>query len=448
MAKKPTQKDLNYLKSLLDGLFTQAVTPADERAAQETFWSQLGTSLQSNPQTRGFQHLDALANAIMDGRTDAILDDSVMLLPPLPPTPVPSLAAPQPSPSPLKRKAKTGAVTRSSSKRQRRSHSKSQVTTPPAPSSPPSAAQLADQAAKQIVVFAKWLAVSQSAPPEVQDAIRDVLRRSWNKRKAPWRLAYPWKDERLWYNPADFVYIYRWYWLLWNNHRPTFWRWAFHAPVDDAGQRRKAKYDATAARLQFMDLCIVTWGYFAFLEMLKDRDDLFCPMENLVKLWKRDKERYDYTIKHALDPANIDDYDYHHVTDILVDYGTLNIAEGRKYRLSDQRLARVRKDIMSAASQTVPPEWVGPKDEDPSKSLINSNRIKTVQDALYVKIKAGKFKPPTVPLVTEKEKDHSDFSDFEDDDGVATALLPASEEDDEEEEKENGVIQVDGDSGG
>ncbi|OWZ00675.1 hypothetical protein PHMEG_00028085, partial [Phytophthora megakarya] len=84
---------------------------------------------------------------------------------------------------------------------------------------------------------------------EVQDAIRDVLRRSWNKRKAPWRLAYPWKDERLWYNPADFVYIYRCHWRLWNNHRPTFWRWAFHAPVDDAGQRRKAKYDATAARL-------------------------------------------------------------------------------------------------------------------------------------------------------------------------------------------------------
>ncbi|OWY97960.1 hypothetical protein PHMEG_00031392, partial [Phytophthora megakarya] len=148
-----------------------------------------------------------------------------------------------------------------------------------------------------------------------------------------WRLAYPWKDERLWYNPADFVYIYRCHWRLWNNHRPTLWRWAFHAPIDDAGQRRKAKYDATAARLRFNGSL-----HFrsAFLEILKDKDDLFwyggtpgkgcadahkltngSPMENLITLWKHDKGRYDYTLKHALDPANIADYGYHHVTDIL-----------------------------------------------------------------------------------------------------------------------------------
>ncbi|OWY96740.1 hypothetical protein PHMEG_00032915, partial [Phytophthora megakarya] len=166
-----------------------------------------------------------------------------------------------------------------------------------------------------------------------------------------------------------------------------------------------------------MDLCIVTWGYFAFLEMLKDRDDLFwyggtpgkgsadahnltnsSPMENLVKLGNTTKnDRTTLSNTPWIQPTLTTT-----VTTII----------------SDQGLARVCKDIMSAASQTVPPEWVGPKDEDPWKSLINSNRIKTVQDALYVKIKSGKFKPPTVPLVTEKEKDHSDFSDFEDDDGV------------------------------
>ncbi|OWZ09504.1 hypothetical protein PHMEG_00017782 [Phytophthora megakarya] len=196
------------------------------------------------------------------------------------------------------------------------------------------------------------------------------------------------------------------------------------------------------------------WGYFAFLEMLNDKDDLFwyggtpgkgcADVHNLTNGSPMKNLRYDYTLKHTLDPANIDDYGYHHVTDILVDSGALNIASIAS-QIRDSHV--FVKDIMSAAGQTVPPEWVGPKDEDPWKSLINSNRIKTAQDALYVKIKAGKFKPPTVPLVTEKEKDHSDFSDFEDDDGVATALRPSSDEDDEEEEKENEAIQVDGDSG-
>ncbi|OWZ17176.1 hypothetical protein PHMEG_0008917 [Phytophthora megakarya] len=119
---------------------------------------------------------------------------------------------------------------------------------------------------------------------------------------------------------------------------------------------------------------------------------------------------------------------------MLIDSDSLTVAKDRKYRLSEKGLARVREDIMSTSIQTVPPEQICPKDEDPWKRPVNSNIIMPAQDALNLRIKAAKFNPSTVSLLTEKEKGHIDFSDFEDDYGVITSLWPSADENDVEKQ--------------
>ncbi|KAG1695898.1 hypothetical protein DVH05_019253 [Phytophthora capsici] len=111
-------------------------------------------------------------------------------------------------------------------------------------------------------------------------------------------------------------------------NRRAFWEWAFHAPLENPASRRKAKLRATVARLAFTSLCIQTWGFNGYMEQLYACPDMYWlggqpghtasdgnkypgpHAEDLASLARKDKPRYQATIKNAMTPVAVDSYGY------------------------------------------------------------------------------------------------------------------------------------------
>ncbi|POM65710.1 Hypothetical protein PHPALM_18533, partial [Phytophthora palmivora] len=165
----------------------------------------------------------------------------------------------------------------------------------------------------------------------------DQLQKKYKTQSSPFLVQLsPWGgNPGAWFTPGPVINYFT---TLWSSLRSiedigasVIWRWAFHAPLQDAAataSRRKEKLRANQGRLEFMSLCIESWGDFDFLERLADRHELFwfggkqrkgsaevrnlsgVPTEDLSSVFRRDPTRYRFTIEHALDPVRIDDYGY------------------------------------------------------------------------------------------------------------------------------------------
>ncbi|OWY98560.1 hypothetical protein PHMEG_00030644 [Phytophthora megakarya] len=297
--------------------------------------------------------------------------------------------------------------------------------------------------------------LGDAVPDDVRKAIRSVLKKSLKQGKVPWRLAYPWQGQILFYDPAEFPFVYLGHWRFWNTNREIFWRSIFQVPLDDtqaATNRRHDKYKANAARILFFSLCVETFGWFEFLRRVEKNHSLCwmggtpgfgtreaktliegLPSEDLVALQKSDATRYAHILGQALVPELLDRYGFQSVPEILIHAEAFDSTKDPKNRLSDVALARIRRDITSDERQHVPDLWVGGVSADPWKSLKNDRRIQTKQLTVFAEIKAGTFTASTVPQRKPREKTNPNFSDFEDDEGHPTALPPPPTESDMEE---------------
>ncbi|ETP16271.1 hypothetical protein F441_09107 [Phytophthora nicotianae CJ01A1] len=126
--------------------------------------------------------------------------------------------------------------------------------------------------------YAKLLEVNPNAPQDVRTVIAIVLHKDEEAGKIPWRLAYTWSGRPLRYDPGENRDIHRAHGRFWMTHRRAFWKWAFHVPLETTSaqsNRCKLKMRATLARLSFTRVCIETWGFYAFLEKLEKRPEMF-----------------------------------------------------------------------------------------------------------------------------------------------------------------------------
>ncbi|KAG3241350.1 hypothetical protein PI124_g13779 [Phytophthora idaei] len=424
--------------------------------------------LRSNAMSTGLEHLDQLAEDVMDHKTGIVLRGTVLALsaPPaanVPSSTVPSAPVPAECPVPSSRESSKGKKpARSKSKaggddpngkppsKKSRSTSKSKKDEKKGIVSVPSAA------------FAILLDVNAKAPKYVRAAIAAVLTKAETAGKKPWRLAYPWHGRALWYDPDKFRHVHRDRWRYWMSNRRAFWEWAFHVPLDSKasqGNRRKLKLRAVQARLVFTSFCIEPWGFFAFLEMLDQHPEMYWlggqpgrvnhegrsydgpHAEDLATLARKDKARYTATLENVLDPSAIDNYGYPSVRSLLESTEALDPRVSEKNRLSLPDLARVRRDIMSSVKPM--DTWAGSRTEEPWKSLVNNYNIKQIQDVLVTNISAGTYEIPTARPVSSTELQREDWSDFEEEDDEdekpAAATEDAGPPADKEEVKDEDV---------
>lgn len=211
--------------------------------------------------------------------------------------------------------------------------------------------------------------LASSTPSRVRKDLYDVFNKAVAAQKEPYMLAYPWVGVRLWYNPARYPDVYLAHWRFWNVCRPVMWQCAMHPPFPSGAAQarfRKKKMRACQKRLGFMSICIETWGFVAFLELLHvgctqllwlggrpGRRSPKAPKsggeldQDLGTLYFTDRPRYKRRVAAALDPANVDQEGYASVAEFLEQTTALNADVDSDGRLSDGALARVRADWVS-----------------------------------------------------------------------------------------------------
>ncbi|EEY67229.1 uncharacterized protein PITG_04192 [Phytophthora infestans T30-4] len=383
----------------------------------------------------GLQFLDQLAEDILNGRTDASLQGTVVALP------APSDSAPS-----------SGSATASTTSSGKQSKSPFKRT-PKSPKSPARGKRKSSgddststsSAKKDRVVsklkksnvpsseFGHLLDVSRTAPAPVRRVIAAILAKAEALGKKPWRLAYPWTGRPMWYDPIKFSQVYRAHWRFCITHRRAFWEWALHAPLATAAamtQRRKLKMRAVQSRWAFTCLCIETWGFYAFLERLEKRPEMYWIggqpgratrdgrpyngfiAEDLATLKQKDKERYDATLENALDPSTIDTYGYPSMRSLFESTDALSPAADEKSRLSLAALARARRDIMSSTKPNV--TGAGEANEKPWQTLVNDHAVKPARDDIMAQINAGTYEVPAVRPPSSTERRRDEWSEFED----------------------------------
>ncbi|ETN08848.1 hypothetical protein PPTG_11661 [Phytophthora nicotianae INRA-310] len=181
--------------------------------------------------------------------------------------------------------------------------------------------------------YTKLLEVNPNAPQDVRTVIAIVLHKDEEAGKIPWHLAYPWSGRPLRYDPGENRDIHRAHGRFWMTHRRAFWKWAFHVPLETTpaqSNRRKLKMRATLARLSFTSVCIETWGFYAFLEKLEKRPEMF---------WLGGQP--------GKSSRGADTNGYSQVLSFVEFTKALNPEAIAKNRLSMTALARIRQDLTS-----------------------------------------------------------------------------------------------------
>ncbi|KAG3067436.1 hypothetical protein PI124_g22372 [Phytophthora idaei] len=240
--------------------------------------------LRSNGMSTGLEHLDQLAEDVMDHKTGVVLRGTllVLLAPPaanVPSSTVPSAPVPAESPVPPSRKSPNG---KKPARFKRKAGDGDSTVKPPSKKSRSTSKSKKDEQKGTVSVpsaaFATLLDVNANAPKYVLAAIDAVLAKPEATGKKPWGLAYPWHGRALWYDPDKFRHVHRAHWRYWMSNRRAFWEWAFHVLLDSKASqvnRRKLKLHAVQVRFVFTSFCIETWGFFAFLAMLDQHPELY-----------------------------------------------------------------------------------------------------------------------------------------------------------------------------
>ncbi|ETM47979.1 hypothetical protein L914_07433 [Phytophthora nicotianae] len=353
----------------------------------------------------GVQHLDQLVEDILQGKSSVSLQGPVVVLPAAPGVPSPALPV---VPS-TKSSAKKPAT--SSKKTSKRKASAGDTVTKSSAKNPRSTQKLTASTLPSYD-YAKLLEVNPNAPRVVRTAIAIVLHKAEEAGKIPWRLAYPWLGRPLWYDPAENRDIHRSHWWFWMTHRCTFWEWAFHAPLETTSaqsNRRKLRMRASYARLSFTILCIETWGFYAFLEKLEKRPEMFWPEG---QPGKSPRARYEATLENALNPAKVGAYGSPQVLSFLGFTEALNPKATAKNRLSMTALARIRQDLTSETKLKM--SWIINQNAKPWITLISYNSVKQRQLDVMAQMADRTYELPSVDPPTQKERDREDLADLED----------------------------------
>ncbi|KAE9188219.1 hypothetical protein PF005_g20143 [Phytophthora fragariae] len=380
----------------------------EARISKTVFWSEMRDIIAVNALSSALDILDDVAKVLIDdtGRAAQALSGPVTILTHSSKQSASTGATPHPlftSPA-RKRSVPTKPAKGSTSKKQ--TASVSPKTNPVASGTP-------------LITFPLAMGLPEEFVRDLEGIFRHVAAVNLNV----WQRAYPWANQHLFYDPVEDPDVYLGHWRFWHNCRAAFFEWALHAPLrtdSDKVQRRKRKGNAVHQRLVFISLCIETWGYYNFLRRIEapgngtlmwwggqtgntteEAKGYSCtPIQNLYKLFQKDKAAYQRKIHDAIKPFQIDMGGFTTITEMLEQTEALNSAlvEYEK-RLSDKALARVAMDLTSW--HFVPDHWV-PSDD---------------------------YELPTVPPFNSKEF-KPDFSLLMDDDGKPTALSWATAVDD------------------
>ncbi|ETO58392.1 hypothetical protein F444_23231 [Phytophthora nicotianae P1976] len=235
---------------------------------------------------------------------------------------------------------------------------------------------------------------------------------------------------------------------------------------------------ASHARLTFTSLCIETWGFYAFLEKLEKRPEMFWlggqpgksprggrqpqgPIaEDLVVLHDKDQARYEATLENALNPAKIDAYGYPQGLSFLEFTDAINPKVIAKNPLSMTALARIRQDLTSGTKLKT--SWIINPYVDPWKTLIDYGGVKQRQLDVMAQIADRTYELPAINPPSQRERDREDWSDLEDaenDDNQAASSSAGTgtsaqdddedaDEDDEDGEDKGGEVVDEEDNGG
>ncbi|KAE8903078.1 hypothetical protein PF003_g13030 [Phytophthora fragariae] len=341
----------------------------EARISKTVFWSEMRDIIAVNALSSGLDILDDVAKALIDdtGRAAQALSGPVAILPHPSMQSASTGATPHPSfTSPSKKRSVPAKQAKgSAAKKQKASAS---------PKSSPEAPGTA------LITFPLALGL----PKEFVRDLEGIFRHVAAVNLKAWQRAYPWVNQHLFYDPVEDPDVYLGHWRFWHNCRAAFFEWALHAPLrtdSDKVQRRKRKGHAVHQRLVFISLCIETWGYYNFLRRIeapgngtlmwwggqtgnttKETKGYSCtPIQNLFKLFQKDKAAYERKIQDAIKPFKIDKGGFTTITEMLEQTEAFNpaLVEYEK-RLSDKALARVAMDL--TARHFVPEHWV-PSDD-------------------------------------------------------------------------------------
>ncbi|KAE9355839.1 hypothetical protein PF008_g3880 [Phytophthora fragariae] len=331
----------------------------EARISKTVFWSEMRDIIAVNALSSGLDILDDVAKALIDdtGRAAQALSGPVTILPHPSMQSASTGATPHPSfTSPSKKRSVPAKQAKgSASKKQKASVS---------PKSSPVAPGTA------LITFPLALGL----PKEFVRDLEGIFRHVAAVNLKAWQRAYPWVNQHWFYDPVEDPDVYLGHWRFWHNCRAAFFEWALHAPLrtdSDKVQRRKRKGHAVHQRLVFISLCIETWGYYNFLRRMeapgngtlmwwggqtgnttKEAKGCSCtPIQNLFKLFQKDKAAYQRKIQDAIKPFKIDKGGFTTITEMLEQTEAFNpaLVEYEK-RLSDKALARVAMDLQPDTS--------------------------------------------------------------------------------------------------
>ncbi|GMF36141.1 unnamed protein product [Phytophthora fragariaefolia] len=390
------------------------------------------TALAVNNASVGLEYLDDLAESLIDGDTHAKLKGLTVLLS----APDDQEASAGPASHSRFQTGVSSAKPRATSKLRKptnkRATASSKVTTRSNKRSKTAAASSNSSPGRLSAVLSGTL-IDPAAPKRVLDDLAKVYRQARQQGKEPFRVAYPWAGNRLWYDPTEYPSVHVTHYRFWMPHRKAFWEWAINAPLRFEAAytaRRKTKMNATRARLRFLSSCIETWGYYHFLELFEAKhgpvaDDLAVP-------YRKDTAHYERLIAGALDPDLIDADGYTSISQLL----NLSKAIGSdtrpaNNRLTDRALARIRRDITSDGQSEA--HWSPTPVTGPWAELVNNKRIQDLQGDVDRDLADDTYKLSPAPDYDRRLDRDVDCSDFEDENGP-TALPPGSDEEDNEDD--------------
>ncbi|KAE9354919.1 hypothetical protein PF008_g4307 [Phytophthora fragariae] len=114
------------------------------------------------------------------------------------------------------------------------------------------------------------LDLPDDCPPEIRRDLGRLFKEAAAQGKAPFRVAYPWAGQWVWYDPQVHPDMYLVHWRYWMRFRPTFFNCALYAPTDSSEARHKKKSDAIQGRLIMISMNVMTFGYYGFLGLYED----------------------------------------------------------------------------------------------------------------------------------------------------------------------------------
>ncbi|EGZ29599.1 hypothetical protein PHYSODRAFT_455232, partial [Phytophthora sojae] len=293
-------------------------------------------------------------------------------------------------------------------------------------------------------------------PAAIRRDINKIVKQADAQGKTPPRMSYTWVGQRAWYDPQEHPALHVAHWRFWMHWRDAFFACALYAPSDECTAHRKKKSNAGLARLVFVSLNIIEFGFYGYLDLFENRshDNLMwlggkaahrstaakanaksssdaTVATDLATLYRHERGRYDAIIARALDPFRVDEDGYQSISELLEQTKALDPTKPPHLRLSEEALARVVIDVTGGDPPN--PSWVGNKSTGTWKLLLGNDRIRALAKKLAPLAKKGKQPFPPQKAYDEAKEQRDDYSDFADDENMFTELPPTSHSDEEDD---------------